>query len=113
MSENYKMKQIIEIANKETLKEFQEYWKPVIEKLKENFSGSESYLSGANDGMYEIIKHIALPQSDSEPKYYDMDFGGYCKARVKVTGGNVEVQMAMNGYGEAMDVGEITFEPIQ
>jgi hypothetical protein len=65
----------------------------------------ENYLKTLPEAALQLEK-------EPESKYYDMDFGGYCKARVKVTGDNVEVQMAMNGYGEPMDVGEITFEPI-
>lgn len=49
------------LADELPLPSFTEYWTPIIDKLKGNFSGSNDYMSGVNDGMYEIIKHIAAP----------------------------------------------------
>ena len=39
-------------------KEINDILTPIVEELKKNFTGSDDYLSGVNDGMFTMGKYM-------------------------------------------------------
>lgn len=60
-------------------------------------------------GVETSLKYAALlAMQRITTGQYEVNFDGYVKALLKIEGGRLTVEAAMNGYGDAIDVSNIT-----
>ena len=85
----------------------------ILEMCKDEVArkhGYQSFVSAQFMGeFYNLIHEAAiLAMQRITTGQYEVNFDGYVKALLKIEGGRLTVEAAMNGYGDAIDVSNIT-----
>lgn len=62
-----------------------------------------------NDATKKIVKLFTIPVVSGS---YSLDFGGNCKAKIKIVNGEPIVEAAMNGWGDAISMNDIGVEKL-
>jgi len=81
-----------------------------IDKLLNESNGSfkdlaeDSYDVGYNEGIHSPAERI---EGDAVDCVYEIDFGGNLKCRMKIVGNKINVEAAMNGWGDGISIDEI------
>lgn len=49
---------------------------------------------------------------ESEPNTYEIDFGNHLRCQIKVSNNRIEVEGAMNGWGDGVPLSEVKITPL-
>jgi hypothetical protein len=92
---------IIEILMSETFNTSDEAGNSYIVTSSEDFE----------DIAERIVKLFAIPSVSSH--FYQIDFGNHLRCKIKVTNNRIEVEAAMNGWGNSVPLDEVVVVEVQ
>jgi hypothetical protein len=55
----------------------------------------------------EEVQNEPLSKTNVMPRFYQIDFGNHLRCKVKITDGKIEVEGAINGWGDGVPLEQV------